>query len=163
MYHDLSDVRSVIMMQIILNKHAPNLFQSKTTQNTIDGKGNGSDHGDKSPASKPKEVNDESTNAYGSLNKTDGLGEHTYASLNKAGSGKNSSGGSDGNTNAGYIAMTAPVSNGGSDRSEERNTGVDSRNKDSGSSDVNSARAGKCGEVRKVNKTPGLSPVFHMH
>ena len=141
-------------MHMILNKRAPNLFQSKTTQNTTDGKGNGSDHGDKSPAIKPKVVNDESTNAYGSLNNIDGLGEHTYASLNKAGSGKNSSGGSDGNNNAGYIAMTAPVSNEGIDRSGERSTGVDSRNKDSGSSDVNSARAGKCGEVRKLKESP---------
>ena len=148
---------------MILNKHAPNLFQPKTTHNTTDGKGNCSDQGDKSPASKPKVLNDESNNAYGSLNKASSLEEHTYASLNKAGSGKNSNGGSGNNNNAGYTAMTAPVSNGSIDRSGDRSTGGYSNSKDSGSSDVNSARAGKGGEVRKLNKILGPSPVFHVH
>ena len=64
---------------------------------------------------------------YGSLNQADGLGEHTYASLNKAGSGKNSNRSSDNINNAGYIAMTAPVPTGGSDRSGTEAQGVISR------------------------------------
>ena len=104
---------------------------------------------------KLKAANDESNNAYGSLNKTDGLGEHTYVSLNKAGNGKNSSGTSNNNISVVYIAMTTPASNGGIDRSGGRSTGGDSKSKDSVSSDVNSARGG---EVRRLNEN--LSPVF---
>lgn len=61
--------------------------------------------------------------------------------------------------------MTAPVSNRNIDRSGDRNAGGDSKTKaDSGSSDVNSARAGKGGEVRKLlNETLGLSYVFCAH
>ena len=122
-----------------------------------------SDQGDKSPTRKPTTVHDESSNGYGSLNKTDCLEEHTYASLNMAGREENSRGTSDNNNSAGYIAMTAPVSNGGIDRSGDRSVGADRKSKDSGSSDVNSTRAGKGGEVRKLNETLGLSHVFHAH
>ena len=108
---------------------------------------------------KLKAVNDESNNAYGSLNKTDGLGEHTYVSLNKASNGKNSSGASNNNISVVYIAMTTPVSNGGIDRSGDRIAGGDSKSKDSVSSDVNSVRAGKGGEVRTLNEN--LSPLLH--
>lgn len=157
MHHDPSNLRSVILSlyYMILNKRSPNVFQSQTTVNTTDEKRN-SDQGDKSPARKPKVLNDESSNAYGSLNKADGLEEHTYASLNKAGTEKNSNGGSNNNYNTGYIAMTAPVSNGGIGRSGDRSAGGVSKNKDSGSSDVISARAGKGGEVRKLKGTLGL-------
>lgn len=158
MHHDLSNLRSVIFIYMILNKRSPNLFQSQTTVNTTEEKGN-SDQGDKSPARKSKVLNDESSNVYGSLNKADGHGEHTYASLNKAGSEENSNGGGNNNNNTGYIAMTAPVSNGGFGRSGDRSPGGVSKNKDSGPSDVTSARTGKGGEVRKLKGTLGL---FHV-
>ena len=133
-------------------------FQSETSQNTTDGKGNCSDQGGKSPARKLKAVNGESNNAYV---KTDCLGEHTHASLNKPSGGKNSSGTIQNNNNAGYIAMTALVPNRDIDRSGNRRAGVDSKTKaDSGSSDVNSARTGKAGEVWKLNEISGLSLMF---
>ena len=151
MQHDPNYLETVILIQILLSKQTPNVFQSETSQNTTDGKGNYSDQGDKSPARKLKAVNGESNNANGSLNRTDGLAEHTYASLNKPSDGKNSSGTIQNNNNAGYIAMTAPVPNRDIDKSGDRRVGGDSKTKaDSGYSDVNSARAGKGGEVRKL-------------
>ncbi|XP_078351651.1 uncharacterized protein LOC144636335 [Oculina patagonica] len=82
-------------------------------KNSIDGKENCVGQGDKSPKSKAKALQDDTGNAYGSLNKT---GDHTYASINKSGSGKNSDGSGDKNNNAG-MAITAPVPSKGSDSS----------------------------------------------
>ena len=60
--------------------------------------------------------------------------------------------------------MTAPVPNKNIDRSGHRSAGGDIKTKaDSGSSDVNFARAGEGGEVRKLNETSGLSHVFYAH
>lgn len=147
-----------LIIYMILNKRSPNLFQSQTTVNITYEKGN-SDQGDKSPARISKVLSDQFSNAYGSLNKADGHGEHTYASLNKAGSEKNSNGGGNNNNNTGYIAMTAPLSNGGIGRSGDRSAGEVRKSKDSRSSDVISARAGKGGEVRKLTETLGLCSI----
>ena len=57
--------------------------------------------------------------------------------------------------------MTALVPNRDIDRSGDRRVGGDSKTKaDSGSSDINSARTGKAGEVRKLSEISGLSHVF---
>ena len=60
--------------------------------------------------------------------------------------------------------MTALVPNRNIDISGDRSAGGDGKTKaDNGSLDVNSARAGKGGEVRKLNETLGLSYVFCAH
>ena len=97
-----------------------------------------------------KSQKDEPGNAYGSLNKN---GDHTYASINKSGSGKNSNDSGDKNNNATYIPITAPIPAGGSVRS----AGGDSKNKDDGSSDLMSTQGSIGGEVRKLGEVKGLS------
>lgn len=116
---------------------------AQTTQNTIHGNENNIGQGDKSPTSTAKAHHDDPSNSYGSLNKT---GDHTYASINKPGSGKNSNSSGEKHNNTAHIAMTAPVPTGGSGRS----AGGDGKGTGDGSSDLNSTRGDNGGEVRKM-------------